>query len=204
MDIDLCKTIFCAFGMNRSGKSYYIKNAIIPYYRCIIFDPNGEYAKPDKDKKGKIIGIYRPEMCDHYQPKKTSYPGIAREFDDFLDWFKKHKGEYELLIVDEADTVFPNKRPLFPNADNLKGKFRHPEWGGIGFGLACRRPAQLFTDFPGLAWYLYLFGNKGSADVQRLNMESEGLGDLVRTLDPKKHEWVLVNPDRSYTRMPPI
>ena len=84
------------------------------------------------------------------------------------------------------------------------GLYGHEEWGGIGFGLACRRPAQLFTDFPGLAWYMFLFGNKGSADVQRLNQEAEGLGDLVRTLDVKKHEWVLVNPDRSYQRMDPI
>lgn len=196
MNVDLRKTIFCSFGLNRSGKSYFIKNAIIPNYRCMVFDPNGEYNKKD--------GKYNPSMCDHYQPKATSYPGIAREFDSFLEWFKKHKKEYDLLIIDEADTVFPNKRPLFPNADNLKGKFRHDEWGKIGLGLACRRPAQLFTDFPGLAWYLFLFGNKGSADIQRLNQEADGLGDLVKTLDVEKHEWILVNPDRSFSRMPPI
>jgi hypothetical protein len=194
--INLKKTIFCCFGLNRSGKSYFIKNAIIPNYRCIVFDPNGEYASKD--------GSFKPSNCDYYIPKKTSYPCIALEFEHFLDWFKKNKSKYDLLIIDEADSVFPNKKPLYPNADNLKGKFRHNEWGNIGIGFACRRPAQLFTDFPSLSYYLFIFGNKGAADIQRLNSESEGLGDLAKQLDVSKHEYILVNPDRSYTRMHPI
>jgi len=187
MEVDLKEKIFCVFGLNKSGKSYFTKNAIVPNYKCLVFDPNGEY---DTSK------------CDVFVPKKRSYPGIAREFENFLEYIKKNKGGWDLLIIDEADSVFPNKRPLMSNADDLKGRFRHPIWGNLGIGFICRRPAQLFTDFPGLAHYLFLFGNKGSADIQRLNQEAEGLGDLVKTLS--NYEFVIVNQDRTYQKMPPI
>ena len=170
-----------------SGKSYFAKNAIIPNYKCLVFDPHGEYDS---------------NVCDTYKPKKKSYPGVAWEVEEFLKFVQRNKGEWELLIFDEADAPFPNKRPLFSLMDNLKGNYRHPEWGKLGIGFICRRPAQLFTDFPGLSHILFCFGNKGSADIQRLNTEAEGLGDLVKTL--ANHEYVVVNQDRTYERMPPI
>ncbi len=187
MEVDLRKKIFCIFGLNMSGKSYFTKNAIIPKYKCLVFDPNGEYDQ---------------QTCDVYKPKSRSYPGIAFENEKFLDWIKKNKGNCDLLIFDEADSIFPNKKPLMSNMDSLKGRYRHPEWGELGIGFICRRPAQIFTDFPSLSHYIFSFGNKGAPDIQRLNAESEGLGDLVKTLS--NYEYVIVNQDRTYRKMPPI
>ena len=188
LEIDLTKKIVTIVGLNMSGKSYFVKKAVIPNYKCLVFDPNGEYSGED---------------CDFYKPKKTSYPGIAWENEKFLKFVKANKGEWDLVIWDEADSVFPNKKPLFSLMDNLKGKYRHEsEWGGIGIIFLCRRPAQLFTDFPSLSHYILTFGNKGAPDIQRLNAEAEGLGDQSKLL--ANYESIVVNPDRSFERMLPI
>jgi hypothetical protein len=187
MEIELNKKIFSIFGLNLSGKSYFVKNAIIPSYKCLVFDPNGEYDSGS---------------ADVYIPKKKSYPGIAFENEEFLEKFVKKNHGYDLLIFDEADSVFPNKKPLMSNMDSLKGKYRHSEWGELGIGFICRRPAQIFTDFPSLSHFIFSFGNKGAPDIQRLNAESQGLGDLVSTLS--NYNYVIVNQDRTFKKMPPI
>ena len=188
MDIDLTKKIITVFGLNLSGKSHFVKHAIIPKYRCLVVDPNAEY---DSDQ------------ADVYRPKANSYPAIARENEKFLESFvKPNKGSWDLLIFDEADDIFPNGKPLFSMMANLKGKYRHDKWGNLGLVFICRRPAQLFTDFPSLSHYIFTFGNKGLPDVSRLNAESQGLGDEARLL--ANYEYILVNPNRSFERMPPI
>lgn len=207
MEIDLTKKIVTIFGLNMSGKSYFVKNAIIPNYKCLVFDPNSEYDKSE---------------CDVYRPKYTTFPAVARENEKFLGWVKKNKarykhkivdpltdketieeGKYDLIIWDEADSIFPNKKPLFPLMDNLKGKYRHEnKWGGIGIIFLCRRPAQLFTDFPSLSHYIFTFGNKGAPDKQRLNSEAEGLGDQAKLLSD--YRYIVVSPDRQYEEHPPI
>ena len=80
--------------------------------------------------------------------------------------------------------------------------YRHDVWGAVGIGFICRRPAQLYTDFVSLSHIIFSFGNKGSQDIQRLNMEASGLGDMVKEL--ANHEYVVVNQDRTFARMPPI
>jgi len=187
MDIDLTKKIVCVFGLNLSGKSYFVKNAVIPNYKSLIFDPNGEYDH---------------NSGDVYRPKYNNYPNIALENEEFLRFVKRNKGNWDLVIWDEADDIFPLNKPLFSNMANLKGKYRHDNWGNLGIVFICRRPAQLYTDFPELAHYIVTFGSKGKNDIQRMNDISKGLGDDARNLS--NYEYILVNPDRTYIRMPPI
>jgi hypothetical protein len=188
MELDLTKKIFTAFGLNLSGKSYFVKHAIIPNYRCLVWDPNKEYPA---------------EECDVYQPKSQAFPGSAYEFEQFLiKIVKPRKGKYDLVLVDEANSTFPVNRPLLGESLDFLNNYRHDQWGGLGIGFVCRRPAQLYTDFVSLSHIIFSFGNKGSQDIQRLNMEASGLGDLVKTL--ANHEYVIVNQDRTYARMPPI
>lgn len=188
MELDLTRKIFTVFGLNLSGKSYFVKHAIIPSYRCLVWDPNREYDHT---------------RCDVYQPKHLAYPGPAYECEDVLEKIiKKNRGNYDIVIFDEANQTFPVSRPLLPNMLSFLNTYRHDLWGNLGVGFVCRRPAQLFTDFVSLSHIIFSFGNKGSQDIQRLNMESSGLGDLVKTL--ANHEYVIVDQDRTYSRMPPI
>ena len=188
VEIDLTQKIFTIFGLNLSGKSYFVKNAIIPNYRCLVWDPNKEYPA---------------NKCDVYYPKSLAYPGSAYENESFLEKIvKKRRGEYDLLLYDEANSAFPVSRPLLGEMLNLLNTYRHDTWGNLGIGFICRRPAQLYTDFVSLSHIIFSFGNKGSQDIQRLNMEASGLGDIVKQL--AHYEYVVVNQDRSYSRMPPI
>lgn len=186
MELNLRNKITCVFGLNNSGKSYFVKNVIIPKYNCLVFD---------------VLGEYPQDICDVYLSKNRNYPAIAQENEDLI---KKivipGVNKYELLIYEEASRIFPNMRPFYPVMRSFFDTYRH--YGELGLVFICRRPAQLQTDIPGLSHCIFSFGNKGSADIQRLNQESEGLGDLVATLS--NYEYVFVDQDRSFRRMPKI
>ena len=184
MDLDLHEKITFISGLNGSGKTYFAQHAIIPNYKCIVHDPLKQYPK---------------DQCDVYYPKSNIYPGITRDNENFLKWIMKNQ-VYDLLIYEEASRTFPNGKPFFPGMRSFIDTYRH--YNHMGLVFICRRPPQIQTDIPSLAHYLFCFGNKGSPDIQRLNAESEGLGDLVATLS--NYEFVFVNQDRNYERVPPI
>ena len=187
MEIDLRTKIFTVFGLNLSGKSYFVKNAIIPSYRCLVWDPNKEYD---------------PDAADVYRPRSKAYPASAYEVEQFLTKIvKPGRGKWELVIFDEANSTFPVSRPLFPAMLDFRDNYRHDGYGNLGLGFVARRPAQLFTDFVALSHVIFSFGNKGSQDISRLNSEAAGLGDIVKDLS--NHEYVLVNQDRTYAKYPP-
>lgn len=183
--LDLKNKITFISGLNGSGKSYFTKNAILPNYHCLIHDPLKEYPSQNAD-------VFYP---------KLNYPAIAEENEKFIQ--KKvipDSGKYDLLIYEEASRTFPNSKPLYPIMRSFFDTYRH--YNNLGMVFICRRPAQIFTDIPSLAHHLICFGNKGSADIQRLNQESEGLGDLVKHLS--NYDFVFVDQDRDYKRMPHI
>ena len=187
MELDLTRKIFTVFGLNLSGKSYFVKNAIIPHYRCLVWDPNKEYDL---------------NAADVYRPKSMAYPASAYEVEQFLTKIvKPGKGKWDLVIFDEANSTFPVSRPLLPIMLDFLNNYRHDSWGNLGVGFITRRPAQLFTDFVACSHIIFSFGNKGSQDISRLNSEASGLGDLVKQLS--NHEFVIVNQDRTYAKYPP-
>lgn len=185
MNLDLKNKITFISGLNGSGKSYFTKNAILPAYKCLVHDPLKEYPRGGTD-------VYYPKLI---------YPEIAKENETFI---KKivipNTSKYDLLIYEEASRTFPNSKPIFPVMRSFFDTYRH--YDNIGLVFICRRPAQIFTDIPSLSHYQFNFGNKGLADINRLNQESAGLGDLVSQLD--KYEFVFVNQDRTYEKKPPI
>jgi len=184
MKLSLRNRILTVIGLNNSGKSYLVKNAIVPRYKCLIFDPLKEYPH---------------NQCDVYYPKNNTYPAIATENETFIKDIVM-KGSYELLIYEEATRVFPNKYPLFPVMRSFFDTYRH--YNQMGLIFICRRPSQLQTDIPSLSHNLISFGNKGIADISRLNQESDGLGDLCSRLS--NYCYAFVNEDRTYQEMPPV
>lgn len=188
MDLDLRNKITFISGLNASGKTYFTIHAILPNYKCLVHDPLKQYPQ---------------DQADVYYPPKLNYPQITADNEDFLENIvKKLAPNYDLLIYEEASRTFPNSKPLFPAMRSFLDTYRH--WNSSGFGVVfiCRRPAQIFTDIPELAHHLICFGNKGLNDISRLNAESQGLGDLVKTLS--HYEFVIVNQDRTYKKMPKI
>ena len=188
MEINLKNKITFISGLNASGKTYFAEHAILPSYRCLVHDPLKQYPQTE---------------ADIYIPKNINYPAIALDNETFLEkYVKENASKYDLLIFEEASRTFPNSKPLMSSMRSFLDTYRH--WGSGGFGIIfiCRRPAQIFTDIPELSHHLICFGNKGMNDISRLNAESNGLGDLVATLS--NYEYVFVDQDRTYRKMPKI
>jgi len=187
MQLNLIKNITTIFGLNLSGKSFLVKNAILPRYRCIVWDPNQEY---DVNK------------CDVYYPKNLAYPGSANEMETFLSkYVKAGKGKYDLVVIDEANGPFPVNRPLLGVATDFLNTYRHDKWGNLGMLLICRRPAQLYTDFSELSHVLITFGSNGKNDISRLNSIYTGMGDAAAQLE--QYHYIICLNGREWHKMKP-
>ena len=186
MELNLKGKITSIFGLNGSGKTYFTINKILANYKCLVHDPLHQYPS---------------DRADVFHPK-INYPEIAQENELFLEkYVKSQSKKYDLLIYEEASRTFPSgNRPLYPAMRSFLDTYRH--YNNLGLVFICRRPAQIFTDIPELSHYIISFGNKGLNDIQRLNAESGGLGEIVKTLD--NYEYVIVNQDRTYLKMPKI
>jgi len=200
MDIDLKNKITFITGLNGSGKTWFTQRGIIPKYKCLVHDPLKQYNFDPKTREALD--------CFNFVPKQNIYPMIARENEDFVKAIMKNStfcfgndkimaSEFDLLIYEEASRTFPNMRPFFSKMRSFLDTYRH--YNNLGLVFICRRASQIHTDIPSLAHNLFLFGNKGVADIKRLNQESQGLGDLVATLD--NFEYVYVDQARNYQKM---
>ena len=182
MKINLLNRIFCIFGLNMSGKTYLAKH-IARQYNSLIFD---------------VLGEYEPNIYDVYIPSSKIYPDIAQEFDLFIDKVKDKK--WNMLIVDEASRIFPNKRPLYPAFRSYLDTYRHHKLCSIGF--IARRPTQLHTDLVELSHYIFVFNLKGKNDIQYLNFLNSEIGDLPAKLEP--YHFMVIYPDRSFKIFKPV
>jgi len=197
MELNLKEKITFISGLNGSGKTYFAQNMIIKNYRCLVHDPLRQYSKSD---------------CHNYIPSYNIYPSIARDNEDFVKTIMDGKSfnfgekeeinvkDFDLLIYEEASRTFPNMKPFFPKMRSFLDTYRH--YNDLGLVFICRRASQIQTDIPSLAHHLICFGNKGVADISRLNQESEHLGDQVAMLS--NFEYIFVDQDRSFKKMPKI
>lgn len=188
MKFDFKNKLVCIFGLHESGKTVLAKH-IAKQYKTVVFD---------------ILGEYKEKGLDWYEPKHTAYPDVAQDFDIFLK-NARTETKWNMILLDEASTVFPNKRGLMPIANNFINFYRHSikEKGwNKGAMFICRRPARLNTDIVELSRYLIIFQLKGKNDIQYLNSINEGLGDAVVELDG--YEFIVVQPNRTYKKYPAI
>ncbi len=182
MRINLLNKIFCIFGLNMSGKTYLAKH-IAKQYNSIIFD---------------VLEEYEPNIYDVYIPESKIYPDISYEFESFIEKVKNQK--WNMLIVDEASRIFPNRKPLFPCFRNYLDTYRHQKLCSIGF--IARRPTQLHTDLVELAHYIFVFNLKGKNDIQYLNFLNSKIGDLPAKLEP--YHFLVIFPDRNFKVFKPV
>lgn len=183
-NIDLRGKLFAILGLHQTGKTYLAKNKICKNYNTLVFDYHDEYDSS--------------ENVDTYYPKHRSYPEIAVEHDKLIEVKRQElKNKYDIFITDEAPNVYPNKRPLKPNQQELLSNHSHYP---VGWGNICRSPADLNTDLLKKAQYMFIFRLTGKPDLDRLNAEIKGLADAVRNL--KGHDCIVVYPDRTYQKIP--
>jgi len=155
------------FGIQGSGKTTFIQQKILPNFsRYIVFDFMDDY-------KG----------YNRYVAKSPS------EFDFFIDKVVvPNYQKIDLIVIDEANRLLPNRIEMVEGFKLLNDRCGVNHMN-IGVITACRRPSQIHTDVVELAHYIICFGLYGKNDIQRLNAEKSGFGDVVAQL--KNHEAVL-------------
>lgn len=184
MQIDLQRKLYLIVGLHESGKTTLAKH-IASNFRPVIFDPLHEYDNT---------------RFDVYRPKNREYPEVAEECEHFIKHIAK-LGKYNLVHFSEASRIFPNKRPLLPEARNFFDAYRHTPFE-MAVGLDCRRPAQLHTDLVETSKYMFIFSTKGVRDVDYLNCINREIGDLPFTI-PAYH-FIQINPDRTFHINAPV
>lgn len=179
--VDLRKRIFSIFGLNLSGKSNFAKY-LASKYKTVFFDVLGEHYKD----------------FDAYVPEQRHRPDVQDEYEKFIHKVRYMKN-YNMIIVDEANRVFPNKKPFKPKARAFFDEYRHYN---KGIGFIARRPSQLNTDIPELSHHIFVFNLKGKNDLQYLNSINRKIGYLPARLEP--YHFIHIKPDRSFEIHRPI
>lgn len=193
MEVNLDNKLISIFGLHETGKTHMAKH-IAENYSTAVFD---------------VLGEYDETKYDIWEVQNDGYPEVQQEFDSFLEFLRNQKaqdnGDWDMLICDEASTVHPNKKSMPSTMNNFLNYYRHPVeekgWDMGGIFLA-RRPARVNTNIVELSRYLFIFRVTGKNDVKYLNSISSGLGDMAKDLEG--HEFILVNPNRTYKKMNPI
>lgn len=172
---------FCVLGLQGSGKTINCKYLLSHYPRHLVYDPLHEY-----------------NSFNRYKAKYRSY--TLRALEELNTVIKKLViGKRDLFIIDEANRYCPNKRTLPDQVGYLNDFNRHL---GLGFGVVARRPAQLNTDLISLAHDLFIYRLVGARDIQRLEEEASGMGEMVKGLE--KYHFVHADELRNYRVCPPV
>lgn len=198
MKVDFDNKLVTIIGLHETGKTHLAKE-IADNYETAVFD---------------VLHEYDEKNFDVWRPPSDTYPDIQEDFDEFLEYLRNKKesgkGDWEMLICDETSTVHPNKKSMPTVMNNFLNYYRHSvdekgwDMGGI---FIARRPARMNTNIVELSRYIIVFRVTGKNDVKYLNQISDGLGDEASKLgegDRPDHEFILVNPDRTYKVLDPI
>ena len=205
MDIDLKKNSLGVFGSHRCGKSHFLKK-VGQNYDTVVFDVLREYDSQKYD-------VYRPQNStqDHLEESVNNLIG------DIRDTKKAGKASWELFIMSEVSSYISNNH-YGGNVNQFLNYYRHDldnQGWDMGFAYDARRPAKVSADMREITKYFAIFGGiKGQNDIKALNNMNQGLGEAVKNLDTPfdqekgpnhtPYEFILVHPDRSFQRMPPI
>lgn len=148
-------------GKRGYGKTTVAKSIVSKLSRVLIWDPMHEYS-------------------NSYIPKS----GSIEEFNQFL------KGYWELgnvfILVDEADQVMPEGRPLCEYANKIINLGRHRN---IGMGMVTRRLARLNKTAFSQSQEVILFHHFMPNDIRYLN---EFIPDADKLQKLKKFEYYII------------
>lgn len=186
--MDLTGKTFCILGLKGTGKST-LANLILNTYgaSALYYDTLFE-APPDS-----VFDVYQPNNRYSVRELETVINAIIPQNVNQLP-------KYRLVIIDEANRHCPPKpSPLPPAIADLNDQCRHYL---MSAGFIARRPIQLNSDLMELADYIFIFRLTGKNDIQYLENTVTGLGEAVKSLG--NHEFIQVNPDKSFQVCAPI
>ena len=188
MKINLTGKTFGCLGLKGTGKSTLADKILTEYGAQALY-----YDTLHEAPLESPFDIYQPK--DRYS---------VTELEDVIRAITPTNAstlpKYRLFVVDEMNRFAPSKPSPLPRVvADLNDQCRHYL---MTFGFIARRPSQLNQDLTELSDYLFIFRLTGKNDIAYLNDTSNGLGDAVLSL--KNFEFVIVNPDKSFSISSPI
>ena len=171
-------------GNRGTGKTEYLKHLLAQERKHIVIDPNNEYQGYNR------YVVEEPFILEKMQ----------KEVDDLITLISR-EGKIKFIAIDEANRVAPSLKNPPKTIAMLIDLQRHK---GVKTVYITRRPVQLNANIHELNDFYILFSLKGKNDIQFFNDIANGLGDAVAELDPDSFEYILVQPNRTWKKMPPI
>jgi hypothetical protein len=186
--IDLTGKTFVVLGVKGAGKSTLVDMIHNSYGEQALY-----YDTLHEAPEATEYNVYQP--ADKY-----SIPELESVISAIIPATKFAVPKFKVFTVDEGNRFFkPYPKPMPQKAKELNDICRH---FGMSFGVIARRPSQLHTDLVDLADYLFIYRLTGKNDLVYLENTASGLSEAVRTLGV--HEFVQVNPDKSFEVCEPI
>jgi len=165
-------------GMRGSGKTTFVKHALLPVFRRhIVYDLVEDYPP----ENFTVYKVPRDIRADNEQIKANFDLLCSR-----INW-----SVIDCVVVNEANRVMPNREKMPQYGRMLVDVSRHFEGGPKTVIYETRRPAQLHTDVLELADIIVCFKLDGKNDVDALNARRTGLGDMVAALSLDTHEAIV-------------
>lgn len=158
-------------GKKGCGKSYFTKELLKKYPNHIVVDINKEYQ-----------GFKR------YIPSNFDSNSLVAEFDLLMrKIIVPHKDKIDLLVIEEADMILPNKADLSDTQRALINLNRH--WG-LCVVMITRRPALINTNVPALADAIICFKLDDVNDLDRIGRLHPDLITAMPQVNRENHEFV--------------
>ena len=199
IDVKDCK--ICIFGIQGSGKTFFVENYLMKKYKKPII-----YLMHEEDfqKRGNHVKVIIP---------KDEYGNIDTSMKTLNQWSKKIKedainGEIDSFIIDEADLfILKDFRLLqkFSYFHDLVINHRHY---GLAMVFITRRPQELPTMITEQSAHYFIFAVFGKNVKDYLNRIYDNLGVIASKLKRKEHKFIHLefgeeNPLRIYNPIKP-
>ena len=158
-------------GKKGQGKTYFAHKILDRFKNHVVFDFNDEYKNYKR-----------------YIPQNFDTDSLQMEFDLLLKKIiMPHIDKIDVLVIEEADMIFPNKDNLTSTQRALLNLNRH--WGSTVIYIT-RRPQLINTNVPALSDYIVAFKLDDSNDLKRLQVLTPALVGQLMAMPSKTHEFL--------------
>lgn len=180
----------CVFGIQESGKSYFVKSIYTQFKSPVVFQVNEDDGwerlkgiavyKIDREKFGKIKDYLKVELQTFVK----------------MVHYMASNGTIDAIIFDEADLFFRGNYDLDDLMTDLvtnhrhMGKSKDPEKNGVALIFATRRPQDIPTKVVEQSRHNIIFKLEGANALKRFQEIHKDLPKMIRELNYRKHEFI--------------
>jgi hypothetical protein len=169
MNIDLRRHKTCVFGVQESGKTYWMKQHYKSFKKAIVYIVNLD----DGWTKHKDLYVWQADMAQ-----------LDKDFELFIKQARQWaiEGKIDAIIIDEADLFFRSNWDIGGPFLDLVLNHRHRGPNGVGLCFLTRRPQDIPTKIVESSRHLIVFKLEGANAIERFRQIHVDLPALIEGL----------------------